>query len=153
MPRIAEEAFGVLTVFAQTSDAQMNLDAVRLQAKRFFQTDLELRREGDLPSLCAVVSAPTGEKGTRRCAGRPVREEDLRAAEQADLRAGYTGLSELAKRCKYVWRVVREEIDDRPALLFAAILGSVVLGPILSADEDELFGIKTARLKLARPRS
>jgi hypothetical protein len=53
-----------------------------------------------------------------------------------------------------VWLVVRESPDDRVALTLAAILASALLGPVLAPEGDELFGVRTARLKLegrARP--
>ena len=65
-------------------------------------------------------------------------------------RAGYTGLALLARRCKTIWLVVREGPSDRLALHLAAILASLLLGPILDASAGELFGIKTARAKLEK---
>ena len=67
----------------------------------------------------------------------------------------------LARRCKTVWLIARgtsappstrdvnASPDDRVALLIAAVFASVLLGPIL--DGDEIFGVRTARLKLERP--
>ena len=46
-----------------------------------------------------------------------------------------------------MWIVECEGAQDRAALFIAAIFASVFLGPILSAD-GELFGVRTARLKL-----
>jgi hypothetical protein len=37
------------------------------------------------------------------------------------------------------------------ALRLAAILASVVLGPILDPETSEIFGVKTARLKIEGP--
>jgi hypothetical protein len=47
-----------------------------------------------------------------------------------------------------VWLVETASEPDRAALLLAAILASVVLGPILSPDGRDLFGVRTARAKL-----
>jgi hypothetical protein len=47
-----------------------------------------------------------------------------------------------------VWLVVREADDDRAALTIAAVLASMLLGPILAPDGREIFGVRTARLKL-----
>lgn len=68
-------------------------------------------------------------------------------------------MSLLAERCKMLWLVMIEgdagasapDPDaDRVALTIAAILASSLLGPILSPNGDELFGVRTARLKLER---
>ena len=54
----------------------------------------------------------------------------------------------MARRCQTVWLVARTDDADPLALRLAAILASVVLGPILDARGPELFGVKTARAKL-----
>ena len=97
-----------------------------------------------------IVAPQDGQGGARFCYARPVLHEDKAAAGTADLRAGYTGLATLAQRCSYVWLVVLEKDDDPVALRIAAILASVVLGPILAPAGDELFGVRTARLKLEK---
>jgi hypothetical protein len=62
-------------------------------------------------------------------------------------------MSLLAQRCEVVWLVTFESDDDRVALTIAAILASTLLGPILSPAGDEVFGVRTARMKLeGRPR-
>lgn len=146
-------------VFAQRSDARLDVNAISGQARRFFATELGLMAEKkyeDLPPVTdeaeVVVSGQGGNAGVRRCYGRPVTAEDLEKAASAEMRVTYTGLSGLAKRCGYVWLVSAEGPSDVTALLIAAILASVFLGPILAPDEAELFGVKTARLKLERAR-
>jgi hypothetical protein len=47
-----------------------------------------------------------------------------------------------------VWLISVEDETDPAALRIAAIVASVVLGPILSPQGTELFGVRTARLKL-----
>jgi len=77
--------------------------------------------------------------------GRPCTEQDLEIAEAADTGGG---LLLLARRCGMLWLVVRESERDGLALRFAAILASVLLGPILDVRGPDLFGVKTARAKL-----
>jgi hypothetical protein len=141
---------GELVVFAQRTDARIELDAWQRHATQFFAARVGLTEEktsGD----ATVVIAPDGEKpGMRRVSGRPREAADLDAAEAADIRAGSPGMSLLARRCGHVWLVESESEGDRLALLLAAILASVVLGPILSRDRQELFGVRTARAKLAQ---
>jgi hypothetical protein len=147
---------GAFTVFAQRTDARVELSTWQRHAEQFFDARLGLTtdkryRAPTFPTVDAalVVLAPrAAEGGTRLCYGRPRTDDDLRAAEDADARAGNTGLGLLARRCDSVWLVVTESKDDQTALLLSAILASVVLGPILAPDQQALFGVKTARAKL-----
>jgi hypothetical protein len=143
------------TVFAQRRDARVEAEIWRRHAAQFFDAELRLGRPKsyrfDAPDTDAAqvaVSTQANPETTRLCYGRPRTDDDLRAADDADVRAGAAGLGKLAQRCHTVWLVVTEGDPDRPALLLAAILASVVLGPILSPDGDRLFGVRTARLKL-----
>ena len=151
-----DEAF---TVFAQRSDARFEADTWERHAAQFFATRAGLTipkrydQHGAPPIVDAarVVVAPSdGPPGTRFCFARPREDADFDAAEAADIRAGSPGLGLLARRCAYVWLVVPEGAGDRLALLCAAIVASVVLGPILSPDQQELFGVRTARAKLEK---
>jgi hypothetical protein len=146
-----------LTVFSQRPDARIELSVWKRHAEEFFGTRLGLtldkRYPEGFPAIDAapvVLSPRDGEAdGVRLCYGRPRTAEDLRAAEDADMRAGNTGLGLLARRCPSVWLVATEGESDRTALLIAAIVASVVLGPILS-PEQALFGVKTARGRLEK---
>jgi hypothetical protein len=80
---------------------------------------------------------------------RPRTEADLACAEEAERAAGGGGMSLLAKRCEMVALVAVTSEEDDVALWIAAIIASVVLGPILSPTQPEIFGIRTARVKLA----
>ena len=148
------------TVFAQRNDARIELAAWTDHASRYFRARLRVEPEKhytfDAPRIDAafVTVAPEhGLEAGRLCFGRPSERDDLRAAEEVDAAAGWTGLALLAKRCGAVWLVDAEGDEDRTSLLLAAILASVVLGPILGPGQRELFGVRTARLKLegARP--
>jgi hypothetical protein len=143
------------TVFAQQKGARIDLGAWQRNAVQFFQTEIGLsvpkRYEAEWPERDAahfVVLAPGGRAATRLCYGRPRADDDLRAAEDADTKAGLTGLGTLARRCPMVWLVAVESDADRTALLLSAILASVALGPILPPDQAELFGVRTARQRL-----
>jgi hypothetical protein len=147
-----EDAF---VVFAQRSDARIDVQVWSAHAERFFATRLGLtadkRYGGDEPSTdqATFVVAPEGEPpGIRHVFARPGQADDFALAEAADT-AG-TGLALLARRCGMVWLVLREMRRDPLALRLAAILASVLLGPILDYSANELFGVKTARAKLDR---
>jgi hypothetical protein len=146
-----------LVVFAQAADAHVAIDAWNAHAMRFFATRVGLttdrRRAADEPvprtDALAFVVSPDGEPaGVRRTLARPRDAGDLALAEEADARAGGTGLGLLARRCEMVWVVDREAQGDRLALRLAAILASILLGPIFDPGTRELFGVKTARAKL-----
>jgi hypothetical protein len=87
----------------------------------------------------------------RSAFARPATEDDWAAADAAETRAGTFGLARLARRCGMVWIIAAEGADDALALRLAAILASILLGPILPLD-GEIFGVKTARERLKRAR-
>lgn len=166
-------------VFAQArADRPVDIDAWNAHAERFFATRIGLARppeppeppEAELspdatPTPAAVVHrvssrppipfvvAPRGEApGTVRVSVRVRDATDLARAEECDARAGPTGLAVLARRCESVWIVECESPADPLALRLAAILASVLLGPIMDPVTGTLFGVKTARAKLDAPR-
>jgi hypothetical protein len=95
------------------------------------------------------VIAPADALPGIRAASRRARDAiDLVEAERAEARVGSSGLALLARRCPVVWTVEREEPEDALALLLAAILASLLLGPIFDRDAQALFGVKTARERL-----
>jgi hypothetical protein len=144
-------------VFAQRPDARFELGQLRQNAERFFGTTLGLTvpktYAGDWPDTDAamVVLGPSAVPGgVRFCWGHPRTEAEIDGAQAAEMRVGYTGMLDLARRCPTTWRIAIESSADRTALLLAAIFASVLLGPILS-PEGELFGVRTARSKLEEP--
>jgi hypothetical protein len=143
------------TVFAQRKDSRLEAELWRRHASQFFDTDLRFTvpkqyvfdpPESDATEV--VITAPTRPETTRLCYARPRTADDLLAAEEVDIRAGSNGLGLLARRCLVVWLISVEDETDPAALRIAAIVASVVLGPILSPQGTELFGVRTARLKL-----
>jgi hypothetical protein len=132
-----------LLVFAQAAGAAVDIDAWCAHSARFFATRIGLGNEPH-----AFVIAPDGgPPGIRTVTPRPCVEVDWLAADAAEPHAG-AGLAALARRCKAVWLVSRESATDPLALRLAAILASVLLGPILDPATGEIFGVKTARAKL-----
>jgi hypothetical protein len=149
------------TVFAQRGDAALDIASIQAHAARFFGAKLgltvEKRYDAVPPAVDAarvVLAADDGmTSGTRLCFGRPADANDLATAQIAERAQETTGMSLLAQRCRTVWLVTCESDEDRVALTIAAILASSLLGPIVSPGGDELFGVRTARLKLeGRPR-
>jgi hypothetical protein len=146
-------------VFAQRADASIDIAAWNAQAERFFSTRLGLAEDKHYAAGAAAprrdearfVIAPAGETpGIRSARARPCEADDLALALRADERAGPggTGLALVARRCQTVWLIARALDPDPLALRLAAVLASVLLGPILDVRVPELFGVKTAREKL-----
>lgn len=143
-------------VFAQRRDAMLDIGSIRNQAARFFATKLGLTVDKhygahvpDTDAARIVIATDDGSAtGTRLCFGRPADAGDRAAAETAERAQGTSGMSLLAQRCGTLWLVTREAEDDRVSLTIAAILASTLLGPILTPKGDEIFGVRTARMKL-----
>lgn len=123
-------------IFAQGDEPRASSDWVRHGA-RFFETTIAFVGK-DAVDVAGEV---------RAIAGRTREERDLRDAIAAP-NASDNGLYDLAeRRCGSIWLVERHGRDDQPALVLAAIIASVCLGPILG--DGELFGVRTAREKLS----
>jgi hypothetical protein len=133
-------------VFSSSPAGLTDAGAWDAHAQRFFRTRLRAAGGG------RVVVAPEGEpEGERHVAWRERSAEDLALAEEGERRAGGGGLIHVARRCGAVWLVARETDDDRVALRLAMILASVHLGPVVDPRGPDLFGVKTARVKLDAP--
>jgi hypothetical protein len=138
---------GWLIVFAQRAQVLLEIEAWNNQGERFFGTRIGLAEPCEGGSR--LVVAPTGcEPGVRSAVGRARNAEDLARADRAEGLAGGGGLALLSRRCHTVWLVEREHAEDLLALHLAAVMASVLLGPILDPVALELFGVRTARAKL-----
>ncbi len=152
--RIEPDRSRSYAVFAQSPLVLLDVEGLKNKASQFFQTKIGLtvdKRYGpDVPQRDAarlvIASDDPACSGTRLCYGRAVERSDLDAAERGD--PNVTGMFLLAQRCPTLWLVTYEMDDDRVALTIAAVLASILLGPILAPSGDELFGVRTARLKL-----
>jgi hypothetical protein len=138
-----------LLVFAQSVSPSLDVGAWDALARRFFAARVTLVSvEGQAEARVRV--APDGGAGQeRRVTARARTAEDLAMADAAEATHG-GGLGGLAHRCPSVWSIACEGETDTTALLLAAILASVGLGPVLDPRRPELFGVKTARAKLER---
>jgi hypothetical protein len=158
----APERSSSYLVFAQRPDACLDMRAIKQHAQRFFATKIGLTVEksyrDDPPMSDAarvVVSSDDGlVSGTRLCFGRAADMTDLALVEEAERTQGSTGMALLAQRCPTVWLIETEGgEDDRVALALAAILASVLLGPIVPPKADRVFGVRSARLELEKKSS
>jgi hypothetical protein len=156
----SSDQLGSFVVFSQSESTLVDAAAWDAHAQRFFRTRLTVAdaihgdrlgssAHGRAAADVALLVAPDGEAaGVRFVLARPRDAEDLALADAAD--AARTGLALLARRCPTVWLVARETDDDPLALRLAAILASVLLGPILDARTPELLGVKSARARFER---
>jgi hypothetical protein len=131
-------------VFSQQAEPLVAAAEWKRAAERFFGAKLEIVA---VDEGCVVSIEKGGSARRFSVVGRMRTSADLTDALAAETRSGFTGLYDLAeRRCEVVWVVEREGPLDDTALLIAAILASVCLGPIVG--DDELFGVRTARAKL-----
>lgn len=142
-------------VFGQAKSVAIPLSALEANANRFFATKLGLSVEKNYlagydaeEDAANVILSGDALRAVRLLYVRKVSEGDRMRAERADATGGASGMFDLTRRCETAWIVDSEGEGDRAALLLAAVLASVVLGPIVPPTGDELFGVRTARLRL-----
>jgi hypothetical protein len=136
-----------LLVFSQSPGLSLDVPVWDVQAQRFFGARLTHAGVSGAGVVRVRVAPAQGAAGERTVSARARTTDDLRLADDAEARRG-GGLGLLAHRCPTVLTVVREEEDDRLALLLAAVLASIGLGPIVDPRGPDIFGVKTARAKL-----
>jgi hypothetical protein len=121
------------------------------QAKTFLGADVSV--EGGSGDDMTLVIAPAGGGSGTRVGVRslPVGEcPDVMIAANRGVEAiGGAGMDVLVARTQRVWQV--ELVDDRRlSLVAAALLASVLLGPIVPPDEVTIYGVKGARVRLEK---
>ena len=127
-------------VFAQDDSPRLRLREWQHNARQFFETGLEVAESHGVIAKLSIGPV------SREIRGRLREEDDLRDAIEAENARG-NGMYDLAeRRCGSVWVVEREGPEDRAALVIAAVIASVCLGPILG--DGSLFGVRTAREKI-----
>jgi len=126
-------------VFQQGDVPRDAFAAWQRHAKQFFDAAIELERRGDALRVSIGGAA-------RVVFGRTREEADLRDALAADAGGGLYDLAE--RRCRVVWLVEREGAQDAKALVLAAAIATVALGPILG--DGRLLGVRSAREELER---
>jgi hypothetical protein len=142
---------GAYLVFSQRPDTRVDAEAWDAQARRFFGAVLTVSADG-----ARLAVTPDGRAPAERLVrARSATDADHARAAEAEARMSGGGLGLLARRCPIVWEVAREADPDPDALRIAAVLASVLLGPIVDPHGreggPEIFGVKTAREKLATP--
>lgn len=140
-------------VFSQQADLVAALPKLLAHARRFFAAELDVlsasppdRAEPENAEVTLrLSSARYPGAGTFRIVSRSRSDEDLFAAESAEVRGQATGMSQLAARCKVLWSVTGEgEVTGTAELQLSALLASVALGPVLPEDGSTLYGVRGA---------
>jgi hypothetical protein len=153
VPYAPGDAYSLLAPDAPTT---LNGDRIRHQAKKFFQIDLTLLSDKRYPG----GGWPRTDRATlsiRREASERVLDlitmpldhapAIQRAATVAGARVG-AGLDVLVARAQRLWQIPGVAGDAYP-LALAAVLASLFLSPVLPPEADTVFGVKTARERLA----
>ncbi len=144
------------TVFVQTTDARVDIDAWQAKASAFLKARIGLwipkNYEGPAPredGALLVVAPNEGTGEIRFSWGLAATEADRMRGREAEAMCGPPqGLMTLAERCPSIWRVLAHDDNDAIALLAATTIAMVGLGPIVPPSGTSLFGVKTARMKL-----
>lgn len=147
------EAFTILS-----PDALARVESARFtqQARTFLDAEVVVVGDvsGTLPDIATVELdvAAAGQAKTRVAVRTfPISpgSELIEAAERGVRAIGGAGFDALVARAKRIWQVpVAVDGDPRAPLVVAALLASVLLGPIVPPNEETIFGVKGARTRL-----
>ena len=148
-PLRADEAF---TIFSPDGAPRVEKARWTHQARTFLEAEVVV--VGDVNGMQAetamleldVMPSSRVEVRTFPRADAP---ELIEAAERGVRVIGGAGFDALVARTQRIWQVsIRSTGDARAPLVVAAMLASVLLGPIVPPDEETIFGVKGARMRL-----
>lgn len=112
------------------------------QAKTFLDAEIEVEAatEDDIFVRVGVLRVPVRSFPVGDC------PDVMMAANRGVDAIGGAGMDVLVRRAQRVWQVAL--VDRRASLLVAALLASVLLGPIVPPDEVTIYGVRGARQRL-----
>jgi hypothetical protein len=149
------EAYGI---FAPEDDGRIVEGRWRQQAGRFFRAELSLLTPKIYPAghprrdvASVAIGRVGGPAGTVELSTLPLDEApEWREAARLGA-ASLGGFDALVERSRRLWLLhpPEPEVEPRATLALAAVLASVLLGPVLAPDGG-VFGVKGARERLAR---
>jgi hypothetical protein len=140
-------------IFARHGEASVDLGRRLQNAARAFEPDVRVQRidRGQLAGrFCAGVRVAMNSPRDDWTASFELRVRhatavDLAAAREADARSQHFGMSLLAENCSLIWELEpAPQAQQKPVELMVALAASAALGPVLSEDGSELFGVRTA---------
>jgi hypothetical protein len=144
------EAF---TIFSPEAVPRVEAARWSQQARTFLDAEVVVLGEasGTLPDLATVELAVAGTPVTLRTFPISLESELLEAADRGVRAIGGAGFDVLVARAKRIWQIpIAVDGDPRAPLVVAALLASVLLGPIVPPDEETIFGVKGARTRLSK---
>jgi hypothetical protein len=137
--------------------AQNPLDLARLVSAgtTHFDIDVEILAAPTAAEARLRVSQPGLYSGVFTLSVRPVSENDLTDAEDAERAGRAAGMATLARRCPNVWEVTsagptQPTLDDPAVLGLCSVLTSVALGPALPIDRSTLLGVRSSQERLKK---
>lgn len=156
---LAEPAWSILS-----PEADARVDAARWahQARTFFKLELEVLTPKHYPSgalpLADVleIAIGRGDLGGETARVQVVTVPIDRAPEarrrglDAAAAIGGAGMDALVLRAKRLWQIADDAAHPHAPLAIAAVLASLLLGPIVPPSADAIFGVKGARERLDR---
>ena len=154
---IAGPAWSILS-----PEADARVDAARWahQAKTFFRLELEVLTPKRYPSgalpladmLEVAIGGVDGDRARVRVVTVPIERapEARRRGLDAAAAIGGAGMDALVLRAKRLWQVADDTAHPHAPLAIAAVLASLLLGPIVPPSADAIFGVKGARERLDR---
>jgi hypothetical protein len=148
------------SIFSPDADARVDAARWAHQAATFFRLELEVSTPKRYPTgalpLADVIDVAVGRAGEEKARARIVTIPIDRAPEarQRGLEAaraiGGAGMDALVLRAKRLWQIEDDARRPEAPLAIAAVLASVLLGPIVPPAGDAIFGVKGARERLDR---
>ena len=152
-PLPTESAF---TVYSPEPGTRVDSARWAHQARTFLDARVDVRdvmggTTSDIATVEIDVGPPVGAATRIAVRTFPISEtpELIAAAERGVAAIGGAGFDALVARATRVWQVPREVPGDpRTPLVLAAVIASVLLGPIVPPDEVTIFGVKGARMRL-----
>lgn len=144
------EAYSVLS-----PEEIARVDAARWaqQARTFLDAVVTVVGDPMSDTFELAVGSPASEATCVGLRTLPIGDcpEIVEAAHRGVAAIGGAGMDVLVARARRVWQVsVAVEGDTRAPLVAAALLASVLLGPIVPPDEVTIYGVRGARMRLEK---
>jgi hypothetical protein len=148
------------SILSPEADARVDAHRWTHQAATFFRLELEVLTPKRYPSgalpLADVIEVTVGRANEEKIAVRIVTvpidrvPETRRLGLDAAAAIGGAGMDALVLRAKRLWQIADDTAHPEAPLALAAVLASVLLGPIVPPSGDAIFGVKGARERLGR---
>ena len=148
---------GPWLVLSRHAPPRVDASAWREQARRFLAALVDagdaarvLTESDTLPVRVASLQTPdVVSRVSVHASALTSASHEKQRADRAVRAIDGAGFDALVSAAKSVWFIEVDPRDDsRAALVVAATLSMVLLGPIVPPGDDAIFGVKTARARL-----